>query len=199
MKSKERLAPDKVLWASGILQWPGDGGGAGRGLGGTRSPEVLLTAAFIPAALSLSLPIISVSECGLSSSCTLCLLILCHSLGLTPCIFLSLCLCLPCLSLPSVSLSLSYASVPLSPCLSLSPLLSPLRLPRPLAALSFCLSTPSLFLSISVTFLVPLTLLFCFSLWSSLPHFSLFLCFCHLSPPIPLSGCVSPHQPVQSR
>ena len=160
--------------------------GRGGALGGTQSPEVLLTAASIPAALSLSLPTLSVSECGLflpAPSVDSLLfsgarsLLLSLPLSLSPLSISPLCASLP-LSLP-VSYSL--------PCICLSPC----------CPLSFCLSTPSLFLSISVTFLVPQPRYFaslsghlcpispCLSVSATFPHPS-------LSPAVSL-------QPVQSR
>lgn len=126
------------------------------------SPEVLLTAAFVPAALSVSLSTLSVSERGLFSSCSLCLSAdpFCVLWGLLsvsvfPSVSVSLCLS------ASLSISLSPLCLCLSPMsLCPSPWVSPCLLslpsihlspPLPSVFLPICLSTPSLFISMSVS------------------------------------------------
>lgn len=102
----------------------------------------------------------------------------------------------------TLSTSASAFLLPLSGFLFLSSLFPPP--PHPLAApsLSSYLSIPCLFLSTSLIFLVPclstIASPFCLHLCLSLHHFHLSLYF-YLSPPTPLSGYVSLHQPVQSR
>lgn len=160
--------------------WPGQGivglgdcavaPGAGRACQG--SLEVLLTAAYVPVPLSLSLSALDVSECGLFL----------FPLTVDPFSVLwgSLCFCI-CL-LPSLFLSF---------CLSLSRPLSPASTSPHLCSFSFSVlySTPAP-VSVCAFLGPPPTRCFTFlpsllNLHSPLPHVSLSLCVCHLSLPHP--------------